>query len=756
MLKTLLALLFLAAPAAAELQAGFAKVDITPDKPVPLAGYGARRGRLSTGVHDKVWARAAVFDDGHRRSAILSLDTVGVTAEVRDLLVKGPLAEIEVPPENFLLCATHNHSGPGGLSKNVLIRVAAGNFDQELFDGMLKQLGQALRDANAAMAPAKLGVGRARFEGLSRNRAVEGGPTDPDGLVIKVTDGDDRVRAVFVNFAAHATILGSENMEISSEWPGAMCRALENSHEGSVPFFLNGAEGDQSPHAPEGATDWERIEKMGQAVADVAEAALAEIETTDSVDVRGVLATPALPPSSFRGDWPTRTPVQIFWIGRAALFCFPGEPCVAIGAMAKSLLRREPQIFPAVVACANDHLGYFVPRSYYFAGGYESTLCFFGPDIQGWFARQFQHLLRPGSRFPPPAAATPSEPHDRFKSVVCAGSPREIGLAHGTALRLEIREHSKFWRGQLTAMGNALPVRQFLPLPDDVDPGPLLYPLVAVRARLLLRQCEPDLIAEMEGIAEGAGVSFDEIVFLNTWLAVADQTDPTALFRLKPGCATAAGGNFLGHNADWPPTRGFPDVGALLVIRPQRGRAVAIMTFAGCVGGPTAMNADRVAAAVDSLPAPDDTSLEGLPVWLALRTALQNNTIAADVAEALELSPGTAGYLVTLKDPAETIRLQLSADHAERNPGKPRAAPKHDRKRRSAVEEFLGATPAPKAADLRALLGDRDRKVLAPYTRHSVVMSVKSGTWWIVAGPGADVEPGAYERLGVGRLLDGK
>ena len=103
-----------------------------------------------------------------------------------------------------------------------------------------------------------------------------------------------------------------------------------------------------------------------------------------------------------------------------------------------------------------------------------------------------------------------------------------------------------------------------LPFPDTVDPAPLLYPLLAVRCRLLLRDCEPALIEEMRGVADGAGVSFDEIVFLNTWVAVADQTDPTELFRLKPGCATAAAGTLLAHNTDWPPGKDFPDVAALV------------------------------------------------------------------------------------------------------------------------------------------------------------------------------------------------
>src|SRR5438874_1367400 len=51
-----------AAPSlAAELRAGFARIDITPTTPVMLAGYASRK-ELSQGVHDPLFARAVAFE----------------------------------------------------------------------------------------------------------------------------------------------------------------------------------------------------------------------------------------------------------------------------------------------------------------------------------------------------------------------------------------------------------------------------------------------------------------------------------------------------------------------------------------------------------------------------------------------------------------------------------------------------------------------------------------------------------------------
>jgi len=48
------------------LHAGTAKVDITPKKPVNMAGYGNRKG-LSKDVHDPLSARIVVFENNDKR-----------------------------------------------------------------------------------------------------------------------------------------------------------------------------------------------------------------------------------------------------------------------------------------------------------------------------------------------------------------------------------------------------------------------------------------------------------------------------------------------------------------------------------------------------------------------------------------------------------------------------------------------------------------------------------------------------------------
>src|SRR5687767_2688389 len=95
-----------------QLRAGAAAVKITPSltRTVYIAGYN--NNRPATSVHDDLWARALVLDDGKSRLAVVSCDLIGLfNRRVKQIraLIKA------VPPDNVLIACTHVHSGPDTL-----------------------------------------------------------------------------------------------------------------------------------------------------------------------------------------------------------------------------------------------------------------------------------------------------------------------------------------------------------------------------------------------------------------------------------------------------------------------------------------------------------------------------------------------------------------------------------------------------------------------------------------------------------------
>ena len=104
-------------PQTGALYAGWASIDITPDKPVALVGQLHKR--ISQKVRDPLTATALALEtkaaDGKREQALLiSCDLLYIRKAVQDRLrqaVKAQLPDFEV--EKLFLNATHTHTGPG-------------------------------------------------------------------------------------------------------------------------------------------------------------------------------------------------------------------------------------------------------------------------------------------------------------------------------------------------------------------------------------------------------------------------------------------------------------------------------------------------------------------------------------------------------------------------------------------------------------------------------------------------------------------
>src|SRR5438270_11718342 len=61
--------------------AGTAAFDVTPPLGIEMTGYANRPGPASD-VHDPLWVRALALSDGVRRVALVSLDLLGLAADV--------------------------------------------------------------------------------------------------------------------------------------------------------------------------------------------------------------------------------------------------------------------------------------------------------------------------------------------------------------------------------------------------------------------------------------------------------------------------------------------------------------------------------------------------------------------------------------------------------------------------------------------------------------------------------------------------
>jgi neutral ceramidase len=246
------ALLLIAPPASADeatdFKVGIAKRDITPQKPTPMWGYGARHNALSTGTLDPLMAKAIVIDVGKEKLAIVGMDigrgpTRAMMQQIREAVSK------HAGIEHVLISGSHSHHGP-------VIELTDGDgFGKGKYDDAVaytqrlpELLIEAIVEAASAVQPARLGVATKNLE-LNRNRHTKRPqkPTDPMLAVMRFDTLDGKPLAVLVNYAAHPVTIDGAILKFSPDYPGALQDRVESALATHC-VFMQGAAGDMSPN----------------------------------------------------------------------------------------------------------------------------------------------------------------------------------------------------------------------------------------------------------------------------------------------------------------------------------------------------------------------------------------------------------------------------------------------------------------------------------------------------------------------------
>jgi neutral ceramidase len=266
---------------ATEFVAGAARRDITPPPGYPLAGHSISAG-VARGYWTHLYVRAFYFrDPGGRVLALATCDLFAVPGGLRaEVLRRVNQAGVYLPPDSFMLTATHTHHGPGGHMTSPVyngLGAALPGFDLRLFNTLADRIAGAVREAAANATPATLALRQGAAPNLQRNRAIypfelnpqadrdaierlarAGGiscencprltAVDPTLTTLEVLH-DGAPAALLVFYAIHPTAMSHECPLYQSDLTGYAMGELEK----SVPVagFFSGAEGDVSP-------DWDR------------------------------------------------------------------------------------------------------------------------------------------------------------------------------------------------------------------------------------------------------------------------------------------------------------------------------------------------------------------------------------------------------------------------------------------------------------------------------------------------------------------
>lgn len=380
-----------------------------------IAGF--HNSRPAQGIHDDLWARTIILDDGDTRLVIVALDVIGFlhddVVDVRNALPN------ELNIDYTIISSTHTHEGPDlvGIWGEGIFK---SGVNQDYLQYVKDQVVASIENAARNIRPAKLKFAQDLTGGLdfvidSRDPQVK----DAGIRIIQVIDFEaDTSLGSLISWANHPETLWSDNLLISSDFPNYVRESVENGVKngksvlaegiGGIAVYINGSIGGLMTTRPQFAipdpfsgelingVTFKKAKAQGQHIGLLMLNALRnesgiEIEQAN-IKLRAKTISIPLDNNNFKlgfalgiikhgttGWINVRTEVSAFQIGPASFITVPGEiyPEIVNGGVVspsgqdfeilpvespslRSLMNGEIKF---VFGLANDEIGYIIPKS---------------------------------------------------------------------------------------------------------------------------------------------------------------------------------------------------------------------------------------------------------------------------------------------------------------------------------------------------------------------------------------------------------
>lgn len=378
---------------------GYAKVNLTPKVPRATAGYGKRLGKYYKGVHDSIYVRTLVIDNGIRRVAIVSADLLIIPPTVTALLEQ-QLPQVGFSLDNTYLGATHSHNSIGHWATGAT-SLMYGMYEDSVVQFIADKIKASIFQASGNMLSATVSIDSVSIADGVLNRIDDDGPVDPLLRMIRI-ERSDSTKLIVTSYTAHATCLFSRDLELSGDYPGKLTQLLE-SQGYDFAMFIAGAVGSHKPKAPDGG--WVCVDWMAEKIADnVAKASFQPMKSNYLEMHRVALVLPEpqakvlerwrLNPGLFKvafGDFPSFLTTLRF--GDVVML---GTPCDFSGEFNPVLdsVAAASGVFPMVTSFNGGYIGYLTPEQYYDIDHYETQLMnWYGPGSGEYVREALKKLL---------------------------------------------------------------------------------------------------------------------------------------------------------------------------------------------------------------------------------------------------------------------------------------------------------------------------------------------------------------------------
>lgn len=240
---------------------------------------------------------------------------------------------------------------------------------------------------------------------------------------------------------------------------------------------------------------------------------------------------------------------------------------------------------------------------------------------------------------------------NRLYYLEIKGPPYERGYQHGNALKYVIQSGMAKWKQWISEVleqeNPDIEIAEFIHGTDFID---------------AIQKHTPDLYLELQGIAAGANVDFNNLYAYNMF----DEFVAFTIKKYRLSFCTGFGvygrsnlPNIIGQNNDLP--RYFDDTQTLLRIKQEDGSEVFVFTFAGLLGN-NGLNSSSVGCTINIMPAHLSGDFSGLPMPYVVRGILERKTRkeAVDFVKNVGNYAGPMNYIIG--DPTGVSTVETGKD----------------------------------------------------------------------------------------------
>ncbi len=240
------------------------KKRITPEGkffPCYLMGH-AIRTEIAKGIADELYTEALVLKVNDETLVFASFDLIGMDKEYSDDIKNYVYEKYGVPTCNTNVGFVHTHSAPEYSNISFF-------GEPKAIDGYMDYVADQIKSAidecfNAEFVEVKAYYKNTLIDGYYSNRNGLDKIGD-NNITIITFENDNVVVGAMFNITCHSTVLGPQNLFVSSDLAGYLNRELQIRY-GVAPVTMIGAAGDMSNRQLRQGNDYRELKRVGDGI----------------------------------------------------------------------------------------------------------------------------------------------------------------------------------------------------------------------------------------------------------------------------------------------------------------------------------------------------------------------------------------------------------------------------------------------------------------------------------------------------------